>query len=134
MSVSIGVGDAAGSQLWPVEAEPSLWLDSDGYYWYLHPLFEKLRDETGEYVDLYGDAWFDGDNLEAFQRMLEQARNLVSQEPESWQVHTGTQIQPEHKELYAEVTKERFLELLSSLNKIANRAKELGRRVVCFGD
>jgi hypothetical protein len=132
MALDLGIGD--GISLIPMQTEPSLWLNSDGYYWFLHPLFERLRDETSQYIDLYGDASFAGEALIALEKMLADATKLVMSKPASWEVHIGTQLQPESKELYAEVEKTRFTELLLKWRTILARAKELGKPVVCFGD
>ena len=49
--LDIGVGDALHQPSDP--AEPSLGFEGDdGYYWFLHPLFERLAAETGQYIDL----------------------------------------------------------------------------------
>jgi hypothetical protein len=53
MALDIGVGD--GSSLIPVQGEPSLWLEDDAPYWFLDPLFDRLRVKTGQYLDLCGD-------------------------------------------------------------------------------
>jgi hypothetical protein len=132
MALDLGVGD--GASLIPQRSEPSLWLNSDGYYWFLHPLIEKLQSETGQYIDLYGDASFSGASLSALERMVAEAEKLVHNQPASWQVHTGTQVGPEHKELYAEVNRGQFLSLLHKWREIIARAKDLGKPVVCFGD
>jgi hypothetical protein len=132
MALDLGIGD--GVSLIPVQSEPSLWLNSDGYYWFLHPLLEKLQSETGQYIDLYGDASFSGSTLSALERMVAEARKLVGAQPATWQVHTGTQLSPEHKELYAAVDKDRFLALLDKWQQIIARAREIGKPVVCFGD
>jgi hypothetical protein len=59
-------------------------FDADeGYYWFLHPLFEELRAETGEYINLYDRAVFSGDSLEALARTLSAAHSLVAGHPES---------------------------------------------------
>jgi hypothetical protein len=132
MALDVGIGD--GVSLIPQQGEPCLWLNSDGYYWFLHPLFEKLQSETGQYIDLYGDASFTGACLSALERMVAEAMGLVQAQPAAWQVHTGTQIRPEHKELYAAVEKDRFLALLHKWQQIIERAREIGMPVVCFGD
>jgi hypothetical protein len=132
MALDLGIGDGVSSI--PQQGEPSLWLSSDGYYWFLHPLFENLRSETGQYIDLYGDASFTGASLSALERMVAEAVGLVQAQPATWQVHTGTQLRPEHKELYVDVEKDRFLALLHKWLKIIERAKEIGKPVVCFGD
>jgi hypothetical protein len=150
MSLAIGIG--AGSSLVPVQGEPSLFLDDDGYYWFLHPLFGKLQAKTGQYIDLYGDASFLGESLAALEQMLLEARSLVESQSETWDVHVGTEIRPkgkdlfklegskvvgnwEHvKELFNAVQREQFLELIAQWQEVVARAKELGRPVVCFGD
>jgi hypothetical protein len=90
--LDIGVGYAVGKP--PMPVEPGLALDDDGYYWFLHPLFEELQASTGQYIDLYGDAAFVGANLDALGRILSAARRLVEAQPKSWKVHTGTQMLP----------------------------------------
>src|SRR5687767_1401308 len=132
MALDLGIGN--GVSLIPQQSEPSLWLDSDGYYWFLHPLFEKLRSETGQYIDLYGDASFSAATLSALERMVAEAMRLVEAQAATWQVYTGTQLKPEHKELYAEVTKDCFLAMLRKWQQIIARAKDIGKPVVCFGD
>ena len=77
--LDIGVGDALCQP--PDPDEPSLGLEDDGYYWFLHPLFERLAGETGQYIDLYGDALFAGPDLLALSRMLSEARRLVGPSP-----------------------------------------------------
>src|SRR5262249_46078044 len=45
MALDSGIGD--GSSLIPIQGEPLVQLDNDAPYWFLHPLFESLREETG---------------------------------------------------------------------------------------
>src|SRR5688572_30095064 len=116
MSVDIGIGD--GESSCPLPEEPSLWLTSDGYYWFLHPLFEDLHRETGQYIDLYGDAIFVGESLSALEQMLLNARKLVEAHPTSWDVHVGTQLSPEHKELHEVVHQDQFVELLTRWERV----------------
>jgi hypothetical protein len=150
MSLDIGIGD--GSSLVPVPGEPSLFLDDDGYYWFLHPLFGRLQAETGQYIDLYGDASFVGESLAALERLLLEARTLIESQPDTWDVHVGTQILPKGrdlfkvegrkivgnwesvKEVFKAVHRDQFLELIARWEKVIARARELGRPVVCFGD
>jgi hypothetical protein len=132
MSLDVGIGDGISPA--PQPREPSLWFENDGYYCFLHPLIGQLQSETGQYIDLYGDASFSGESLSALERMVAEAIALVQAQPAVWQVHTGTQIRPEHKEVYAEVEKDRFLALLQTWEQIIARAKEIGKPVVCFGD
>src|SRR5437879_580930 len=112
MALDLGIGDRTSLQ--PLQSEPSLCLNDDGYYWFLHPLFEQLRAETGQYIDLYGGASFDDGGLIALEKMLAQAARLVSGQPATWLVHTGKETKPLHQELYAEVEKACFLDLVSA--------------------
>jgi hypothetical protein len=130
--LGIGVGDAIPQA--PDSTEPHLHLDNDGYYWFLHPLFEQLAGETGQYIDLYGDAMFAGRDLDALERTLSAARRLVETHPDSWKVHIGTQVEPTFRELYRSVEHSVFLELLAVWDQAIERARRTGRAVVCFGD
>ncbi|AWM38166.1 hypothetical protein GobsT_37300 [Gemmata obscuriglobus] len=126
--LDIGVGDA------PYQAsdpdEPSLGFEGDdGYYWFLHPLFERLAAETGQYIDLYGCALFAGPDLTALTRMLADARRLVEAQAEAWEVQTA--VVPV---LHRRVGRGEFLRLLSTWERAASRAQESGRAVICFGD
>jgi hypothetical protein len=132
MALAIGL-DVGGSTS-PSRSEPSLSLDDDGYYWFLHPLWERLRSETGQYIDLYGYAGFAGEDLAALDRILTEARQLVEAQPETWQVHVGTRISPEHRELYCQVQREAMLSMLDRWAVIIARARRLGRPVVCIAD
>jgi hypothetical protein len=132
MALDIGVGD--GSSRVPIPDEPWLSLDNDAIYSFLHPLFGRLQTETGQYIDLYGDASFSDWRLAALKRMLAQARALADAQPESWAVHVGTQIQPERRELWLPLTQKTLLDVISRWERIVDRAEELGRPVVCFGD
>ena len=130
--LDIGVGDGVGKP--PDTTEPRLAFDDDGYYWFLHPLFGELRAATGQCIDLYGDAAFAGPDLDALERMLSAARRRVEAEPESWDVHTGTQVQPVRREVFKQVGRAEFLRLLEAWGQVLERARQTGRAVVCFGD
>jgi hypothetical protein len=132
MPLDIGVGD--GTSPVPLRDEPLLSLGDDAVYSFLHPLLERLRWETGQYVDLYGDASFAGWRLAALQRMLAQARLLAESQPETWEVHVGTQLAPTLRDLWSPLDRKTFLDLITRWERIVERAEELGRPVVCFGD
>ena len=134
MSLYIGVGRNKGKSCFPPQEEPGLSLDDDGYYFFLYPLFERLCDQTGQFIDLYTDARFTPSSIPALERMLDSAEKLVRAQPARWQVLIGLQIKPKREELYAEVERTRFLKLLSVWRKVIARAKKLRRPVVSFGD
>jgi len=130
--LDIGVGYAVNHP--PSGMFPGIALDDDGYYWFLHPLFERLAAETGQYIDLYGNASFFGADLCALERMLKTARELVWSQPETWEVHTGTQIRPVHQEVFKPVERARMIQLLDTWDDAVRAAKEHERPIVCFGD
>jgi len=130
--LDIGIGNERGKP--PDAEEPRLALDDDGYYWFLHPLFEQLHAESGQYIDLYGDASFTGVGLDALERMLTRARQLIESQPKTWQVHTGTQFAPVRREIHKPVKREEFLRLIVLWEQVVDRARKTGRSVICFGD
>ena len=131
----VGVGRKYGSSCWPLQSEPAIALDNDAYYWFLRPLLERLDQETGQWIDLYGDARFAGDDLQGLERMLTAADELVRSQPATWQVHIGTQTyRGKHSEVYYTAHRARFQELLTQWRQVVARARQMKRAVVCFGD
>jgi hypothetical protein len=113
--------------------EPALFFYKEEYYWFMHPLFEQLAVETGQYIDLHGNAVFIGPQLAALGRMLAEVRRVVEAQPESFKVHTGTRL-PSRLELYEVVERTEFLRFLDVWDKVITRAVELGRPIICTGD
>jgi hypothetical protein len=143
MALDIGVGD--GSSFVPLQDEPRMFFDDDniGYYWFLYPLIEDLAKQTGQMIDLYRDASFVGNHLSSLDKMLKDARVLVKGQPASWEVCIGSCLEPHNKskkrkprleKLFVSVDRGCFLELLATWKIIVDRAKRLGRPLVCFGD
>lgn len=112
----------------------ALSFSDDGYYWFLHPLFEQLRDESGKYLDLYGDALFTRDDYPRLRRLLNEAEGRARRQPQAWKVHVGTQLQPTLKETYRAVERNKLLEMISMLRKMVDVADELGGVIECTGD
>lgn len=128
--LQIGLG--TGTSPVPLSDRPSLSLDDDGYYWFIEPLFRELAEQTGQYVALYGNAWFIGDDLLALERTLHQAIALVAVQPESWGVvvgHAGAR-----GEVWMGVLKPCFVTLLETWLALCVQARESGQALVCFGD
>jgi hypothetical protein len=130
--LDIGIGDERGKP--PDAAEPGLALDDDGYYWFLHPLFEQLHAESGQYIDLYGDASFSGPGLDALERMLTRARRLIEAQPDTWRVRTATQLAPVRCDIHKPVKRKEFMRLIGLWEQVVDRARATGRAVLCFGD
>ena len=132
MSLDIGIGDGVSPA--PDRNEPLLQLEDDGYFAFLAPLIGRLHEQTGEYIDPYGDAVFADDKLIALKAELAEAKRQVLSQPATWRVHTRSEISPVFREIHEMVDRSQFLALLESFEQIAARAERLGRPVVCFGD
>ncbi len=109
-------------------------LQDDGYYWFLYPLFERLGEECGKILDLYGGGLFTRDDFPRLRQMLDEAQAMAERQPESWQVHVGTELQPTPRELYKTVQRARFLELITTLRTMVDTADRLGGALECIGD
>ena len=109
-------------------------FNDDGYYWLLHPLFERLRDETGKYIDLYGDATFSRDDYPRLRHLLDEADVIARRQPQTWEVHVGTQVQPARKELYCTVHRDKVLKIIRTLRGMVDAADKLGGYLECRGD
>lgn len=130
--LDIGIGTRASRV--PHPDKPSFSLDDDGYYWFLYPLFAQLYEHTAQMVDLYGKAFFEGTSLDALQEVLAQARQQLESQPETWQVSVSLQISPEYKEVFDEVSRTTFLEILDRWKRLVEFAQKHGLGIVCWGD
>ena len=110
--------------------------DTEGYYWFLEPLFAELYKTTGQYIDLYGGAIFHGEALKALAEMLLTAHEQVSAQPESWEVVTSIQLDsvPGSQEIRKTVHKQGMLALLDKLEAATHRAQSTGCYINFWGD
>lgn len=132
LDIRIRVGNA-------LHTEPGLEvaLNDDGCYWFLHPLFERLREQCGKYIDLYGDATFTRDDFPRLRRLLDEAETLAAEQPETWKVHVGTQFDRKTQKetpVYKAVRREQVLSFVATLRRMIERAESLGGRIECLGD
>lgn len=109
-------------------------FNDDGYYWFLHPLFERLRDESGKYVDLYGDTLFTRDDFPRLRRLLDEAVRIAQRQPQAWKVLVGTQLRPTQKEIYRTVERDNLFKIIATLRNMVEVADELGGYLECIGD
>ncbi len=113
---------------------PALSLENDGYYWFLQPLFARLRDECGKSLDLYGDTQFTRDDFPRLRALLHEAERLARRQPRTWEVHLGTQLRPAKREVRRTVDRDRLLELIAAFRALVDAADELGGTLECIGD
>jgi hypothetical protein len=110
-------------------------LEDDGYYWFLHPLFERLRDECGKYIDPYGDALFSRDDFARLRRLIGDAELLTRKEPRrAFPVRIGKQLHPVVKDVYAEVDRAKLLDLLRRFRALIDEAERCDGVIECLGD
>jgi hypothetical protein len=132
LDIRIRVGKA-------LHTEPglALVLSDDGCYWFLHPLFERLREQCGKYIDLYGDATFTRDDFPRLRRLLDEAERLAREQPETWKVHVGTQLERKtmkETKVYQAVRREQVLSFVVTLRCMIERAESLRGQIECLGD
>jgi hypothetical protein len=107
----------------------------DGTYEYLQPWFLKVRQAIGKYVDLYGDATFENSSgLSMLSEAVRNARAEASRQPSRWEVHVGTQVKPERKELYRSMYRRRLLSSIDEFAVLLQEAADLDRPLVFRGD
>ncbi|MBL8797152.1 MAG: hypothetical protein JNM56_24840 [Planctomycetia bacterium] len=132
MSLDIGIADDRSTVI--CRDEPLLCLEDDGYYWFLHSGFERLGAETGQYIDLYGMASFEGDKRLALAQMLAEVRVLAEVHPEFFRLYVQTQSQALHEGAFKPIERRRLLSLITHWQIVVDRAQELNRAVLCVGD
>lgn len=117
-----------------LEKKACLWFNDDGYYWFLAPAFERVYQQTGRRIDLYGDAVFSGDDLLVLRSAIHETISQVKNRPEAWMVQIGTQIQPKTEQIYAQVNRATCLELLDHFDRMIQRAIQARESLICTGD
>lgn len=112
------------------------WLGQidDNDYHALSAFFENLRQNTGQNVDLYGDAAFGGDNLDVLKIALDEAKIWLDAQPTSWKVTLGFQIAPQHQEIIALVQCQALQKILGALEIALERAKLQNCVITFWGD
>ena len=107
----------------------------DADYWHLYPLFEKLAKETGEMIDLYADSEFsNGSLLKLRQLLVNEIDRVKAQKEKQWSVYTGTQLQPEKKEIFKVLTRKDFIQKLEKWVSMIDIAIKTNEKIICIGD
>ena len=110
-------------------------LPAEEHYWFMHPWLKEVHKTCGIYVDLYGDAEFhSGKGLGVLESKLRAALAAAENGPPTWQVHVGTQLRPEKKQLYMQVVRKEVVQTISNFLVVLQEAKEADATVVCNGD
>lgn len=108
----------------------------DADYWYLwSAMIQKIKNETGELIDLYDDAEFSGENLIKIEKIvISELEDIRNKKEKSWEIHTGTQIKPIKKEIFKTLIKKELEEKLSRLLIIIRLAIKTNEKILCMGD
>jgi len=127
--MSLDVGIPLGDQI-----DYRLSFENDGYYWFLHPLFEAMHQRIGIYIDLYGDAEFAAENIKQLESLLDKASEMVAVESDIWNVCIGTQTHPVKKDLFCRVSKKEFDSKLKTLREMAAEVRKKSAKLIFVGD
>jgi len=106
-------------------------LHDGGIYWYLFPFFERLGNQTGQLIDLYGNAKFSAENISLLDSILREALKSLELQPDVWEQKTGEQIRPVRKTLTQKISKKDVSSFINSLHNLLEKAVK-GRGVVTF--
>jgi hypothetical protein len=109
-------------------------FSADGYYFFLYPLFVELEETTGQMIDLYGDAKFEGPALESLAATLRRARVRVEEQASEWQVLVGWKDPSGREPIFDRVDRTAFLALIDRFAGLVSTANRTGRSIVCVGD
>ncbi len=100
----------------------------DGYYSFLYPLITELNENTGQLIDLWGDATFSGADLIALRDTIHAAKNLVASQPADWDVYVGDHCHYNDEQqftrdpMHTKVSNSEFTNLLENFSRLIERA------------
>jgi len=113
-------------------------FQDDGYFWFLYDAFKDVSKRTGEQVDLYSDATFQGEHLLEFQSVIRDWRRRIESGVDRWTVTTGHVLDARGRAtgetLKVEVEKDKLLRLVDELVSAAEAAHQARGRRVFVGD
>ena len=130
MTLDVGLADSEGG----LRSSPQVTFREDGYYWFLDPLIERLRESHGKHIDLYGNAEFRKSELSLLTRFLGDAEVLIQSRPARWKVRVGTPSGPQKRGAHVEVERGKFMSLILQLRDVVSAAEEAGSSVLFIGD
>ena len=129
MSLTICIRPQRGT-----EAIHPLCLEDDGYYWFLRPWLESLREQTGKYLDLFGDVIFTRDDFPRLRGLLDEARAVAVARSAEWDVCVGMQLHPAKGPIHESVQRDRVLATIDTFRALVEAAERSGRQLECLGD
>jgi hypothetical protein len=131
------IGFARDQVLPPGVCRTTVYLQDDGYYWWLYWYFEAANlTRQYELIDLYGDSELSGYQLERLRRELVEARLDASHRPDEWRVVTGWNglLVSADTEAVSIVHRTEMLKLIDQLLLLVAVGLEHDLPVICIGD
>ncbi|MEQ8637148.1 hypothetical protein [Gimesia maris] len=129
MAVTIGL--SCTDDVHNADYTSGVYLEDDGYYWFLFPFFQDVWEQTGQMIDLYDNAVFSAIELSVLLAILERASAEAREQPDKWEVCIGWRGDDA---IMSTVTKPELLALLTKLIDLVTEAQSSQCAVVCFGD
>jgi hypothetical protein len=128
--MAVSIGTSPTGRFDDIDYSGGIYFKSDGSYWFLYPWWERIGEQTGQMIDLYGDAVFGFAAQPILLASLQDAFAKVQQRPSEWDMCIGWGVQP----VYARVSRMELQQLLTEFIRLVTSATERQRYVVCFGD
>lgn len=117
---------------------PFVSFEPEAYYVFLRPLFEVFAEQHGKLIDPYDGCQFEGDELDHLLELVEEARQLIAQQNEVFDIHMGTNVgsflEPRNEEIYQQVVRSDYLAFVGRLRAAVLAARNGCQPLVFYGD
>ena len=119
----------------PAPIRESLALENEAVYWFLYPLFDRLKKSHGKLIDINGAVTFRSGEISLLRTLLDRAVELTAQQPPTWSQVWGVQVHPPPKRAVSiPVKRSEVEEWLTKLSRLVSRAAEHRGALVFTGD
>jgi hypothetical protein len=108
--------------------------ESEGCYWALEPVFRRIEEHCGLFIDEYDTAAFPPDRVGCLREELGRALKELAERPESWEVSTGTEVSPNPRELVQRVLRSDVLGVIEQMKALADEAIDSGAYLIFSGE
>ena len=113
------------------ESRSVLSLEDGPLYWFLHPYLLSIKDDTGQYLDLYGNCAFSFSQLPVLRAMIGKIESSCANSPSSLSVSVGTK---DGQAILKEINKTDLVNFLRAFKAVLNDAESMNAGLVCRGD
>lgn len=117
---------------------PAVSFEPEAYYSFIFPLFAEFAQSSGQMIGPYEGARFESSELAGVLALVDKAREMISAQPEEFQVHMGTNmgsyLEPRNEEIFCTVSRYEYLAFIEKLRLAVLEAQRTGKALVFFGD